>query len=327
MSTTSQEIDRQAAEWAAKRDMGGLTSEGQAEFEAWLAADVRHLGAYGRAEAVLARLERVHSGAVSELRTQGSTKAPGWLRRRDVMAGGIAAGVAAVGLAGTAFWRNEAEEIFSTELGQVSEFVLLDGSIVTLNTNSKLSVGFTKKKRAVSLLQGEALFDVAKDKKRPFIVSAGHMQARAVGTSFAVSMLPTQSVQVLVQEGVVEVSRAGITAEAPMRITANTQALAPHGAPIIAMTVPRAKLVRDMAWQYGRIAFDNQTLQEAAREFSRYSEVRIVVAPAVANRTVTGLFVSNDPVGFAKAAAAVLGLQVEVSDREVQLSAKLSDGA
>jgi transmembrane sensor len=322
MSTESQEIDGQAAEWAVKRDLGGLTSEEQAEFEAWLAADVRHLGAYGRAEAVMVRLERIHKDAVTELRVHGPGRTPSWLRRRDVMAGGIAASVAVVGLAGTAFWRSDTEEIFATQLGQVSEFVLGDGSIVTLNTDSRLAVNFTKKKRAVSLLQGEALFDVAKDKKRPFIVSAGHMLARAVGTSFAVSMLPLHSVQVLVREGVVEVSRTGIAAGTPIRITANTQVLAPHDAPIVAKAVPQARLARDMAWQYGRIAFDNQTLGDAAAEFARYSNVRIVVAPAVANRTVTGLFVSNDPVGFARAAAAVLGLRVEVSDREVQLSDK-----
>jgi transmembrane sensor len=74
-----------------------------------------------------------------------------------------------------------------------------------------------------------------------------------------------------------------------------------------------------LAWQYGRIALDNETLQDAATEFARYSGVRIVVDPAVANRTVTGMFASDDPVGFAKAAASVLKLHVEVNDETVRI--------
>ena len=64
MSSTNHEIDSVAADWVARRDLQGLSAEEQAEFEAWLAADVRHLGAYGRAEAVLARLERLSRTAV-----------------------------------------------------------------------------------------------------------------------------------------------------------------------------------------------------------------------------------------------------------------------
>ena len=93
----------------------------------------------------------------------------------------------------------------------------------------------------------------------------------------------------------------------------------PIGAPIITVAVPEEKLVRDLAWQQGRIALDNQSLEDAAEEFARYSEIHVVVDPAVSDRTITGLFASNDPVAFAKAAAVVLKLQVEVRDSEVRI--------
>jgi transmembrane sensor len=324
MSTINHEIDRQAADWAIKRDLGELSPEAKAQFDAWLAADVRHLGAYGRAEAVLSRLDRVQSGAVEQVRALAP--AAQWPRRRVVMTGSVAAGLAAFGLFGTAYWRRVSEQVYVTGLGQVREIPLADGSLVVLNTNSKVTVRFTPERREIHLVQGEALFDVAKNKKRPFVVRAGDMQVRAVGTAFTVSMLPQRPIQVLVKEGVVELNRSGPVKTPPVRVKAYTQALAPADAPIVAAGVAQSKLDRTLAWQFGRLAFDNETLQDAVGEFARYSDVRIVVDPAVAKRTVTGLFVSNDPIGFAKAAAAVLKLHVEVSEREVKLSGR-PDGA
>jgi transmembrane sensor len=118
---------------------------------------------------------------------------------------------------------------------------------------------------------------------------------------------------------VVEMKRVSTAATAPVRAGANEQILAPHNAPITTVAMSESKLERNLAWQYGRIALDNQTLQDAADEFARYSDVHIVPDPAVATRTVTGLFASNDPIGFAKAAATVLKLNVEVNGRVVRL--------
>jgi transmembrane sensor len=318
MSLKNQKIDSLAAEWAAKRDLGAMSPEDEAEFQRWLAADSRHLGAYGRAEAVLVRVERLHLKVLD--RTRRSSVLPsGWTRRRIVSAGGIAASAAAaIGLA-LYLPHSAAENEFSTAIGQIREVVLADGSVVFLNTDTKIEVRFTENIRAISLLRGEAQFDVAKNLKRPFIVSAGDTRVRAVGTSFTVSKLPQKPIRVLVKEGIVEVQRADMTMRDPVRATANVQAIAPVGAPIVTVAVPDEKLIRDLAWQRGRIALDNQTLEDAADEFARYSEVRIVVAPAVSDRTITGLFASNDPVGFAKAAATVLKLRVEVNGSEVRI--------
>jgi len=320
MSSVNQEIDGQAANWATKRNLGEPTPEEEAAFEAWIAADIRHFGAYGRAEAVLARLERIPGSAIRKMCARQVTIAPVWTRRRVVLAGSVAASAAAAVCIGAVLLQGDLSESFATGIGQVREVVLSDGSIVTLNTNSRISIKYTEERREIHLVQGEALFDVAKNKKRPFIVLAGDMQVRAVGTSFTVSMLPQRPIQVLVKEGVVELNRISSNRKTtPVRVSANTQALALRDVPIVAAGVPKAKIERDLAWKLGQIAFDNQTLQDAAQEFARYSDVRIVIDAAVADRTVTGLFASNDPISFAKAAAAVLKLQVEVSDGKVRL--------
>src|SRR5207302_9320325 len=99
------------------------------------------------------------------------------------------------------------------------------------------------------LLEGEGLFDVAKNKKRPFIVMAGDTQVRAVGTSFTVKLLPQQPVQVLVREGVVEIKRPEVPQAPPVRLAANTMAIAPPQAPISTEPVPRIQVTRDLAWR------------------------------------------------------------------------------
>jgi transmembrane sensor len=250
---------------------------------------------------------------------------PALTSRRIVLAGGVAAGFAGLGAMGRVAWKSvppkkeHPEEHFATAVGESQEVRLADGSVMTLNTSTKATVRFTDETREIHLLQGEALFDVAKNKRRPFIVTAGDTKVRAIGTSFTVSMLPAQPILVLVREGVIELQRT--TMAAPVRASANVQVLAPLNAPIATVAIPEAQVERDLAWQFGKIAFENQTLPEAAEEFARYSDVRIIVDPAVADRTVTGLFVSSDPIGFAKAAASVLKLRLHVKGREVRIYA------
>lgn len=301
------------------RDLGGLTPEQQDEFEQWLVADKRNLGAYARAEGTLIRVERARGGGRNALRIPRPEKVPAWTRRRVVLVGSVAASIAALGITGAGLWDRYREQTFSTGVGQVREVLLTDGSVVTLNTNSQVSVRYTREMRQIHLLKGEALFDVAKNKQRPFLVEASDTLVRAVGTSFTVLLLPKRPIQVLVREGAVDFKRTDASTSAPVRVGANTRALASQGAPIITLRVPREKLDHDLAWKYGRIAFDDQTLQNAVVEYARYSDVRIVVDPAVANETITGSFVSNDPIGFAKTAASVLGLQMEVDGREVRI--------
>jgi len=322
MSSVNQEIDNFAAYWAAKRDLGELSSEETQEFESWVAADIRHLGAYGRAEAVLARVERL-SGRVCDHETQEPSKvARQWNRRRIVTAGSAAASLAATLGIGSMFQDEVQEEMHSTGLGQVKELVLSDGSVVSLNTNSEVIVRFTRNLRSIHLTKGEALFDVAKNKKRPFIVTAGNTTVAAVGTSFAVSLLPDLPVQVLIREGIVELKHIDAPMASAVRVGANIHVSALPGAPILTQAISHKLVSKELAWQYGRISLENETLAEAANKFSRYSDIRIVLDSAVANRTVTGMFATNDPVGFAKAAAVVLNLHAEIDGTAVRISEK-----
>jgi transmembrane sensor len=319
-----QEIERIAAEWVV-RSSAGLSMEEQAAFSDWLAAEPRHLGAYARAEAILAHLDRI-GGAGADVLRRGdasslSVAKPRITKRQAILGGSsLVAGFAAAG--GAFVWLPKLiyQEGYSTDLGETKKVVLSDGSLLTLNTASKVVVHYSREERRVVLTEGEALFDVVKNKSRPFIVSAGDTQVRAVGTSFTVEQLPQGPVRVLVSEGVVEVKRPQVPEAAPVRLSENTIAVAPFKAPISTEKITAIQVKRDLAWREGLIAFDNETLSDAAREFFRYSDMHILVSAELENQTITGLFVSSDPAGFARAAALSLDLQVDISKNEIRLS-------
>lgn len=305
----SNAIYDQAAAWAAKLDAGELDREQQAAFDAWIAADGRHYGAFAQACAHLLPLAEVASNRASRF------------SRRQIAAAGVAASLASLGVVGAFAKRWFGEERYSTQIGELKIIPLSDGSVVSLNTDSEIAVRFMKDLRSIDLVQGEALFDVAKDKARPFVVSAGNTQVRAVGTSFTVSLLPAKPVEVLVREGIVEVTRPEAPVAPAVRLAQDTRAVAPRNAPIVAASIAPSEVTRVLAWRVGRIAFHGETLQQAADEFARYSDIHIRVDdPAIAKERVTGLFVSADPIGFARAVASSFGLQATVSDREIIIS-------
>lgn len=320
MRLPSQDVNRQAAEWALKLDAGPLAPTEELALEGWLAADVRHPGALGRAIASLARVDRlgaVGSGSVPSLTVEPPSI---WTRRRLVMGSGAFAGLTAATVAGLIFWDDQAPEEFITKVGETCTVNLADGSIITLNTDTKLRVAFTNQARNIELVHGEAMFHVAKDKHRPFVVSAADTKVRAVGTAFNVQRLPQRPVQILVQEGIVEVTQSDMPAHPRIRAAAGTKASVSAGIAIAARPVSATQAARDLAWQHGQLEFNNETLAAAAAEFARYSSTRIAVDPAVADRTITGSFAAKDPGGFAKAAAAVLDLQLTEGDNEIRIS-------
>ncbi len=320
MKPSSQEIDKQAAGWALKLDARPLGPDEQASLDRWLEADVRHPGALLRAVATLARVDRLGAVGLAASDCEAPRETSIFTRRRVVVAGGGAAGLAAAGGAFVLLRDNGAREEFVTKIGESCSVSLSDGSTIVLNTDSRLQVAFTERERGIRLARGEALFRVAKDKKRPFIVAAGDTQVRAVGTSFNVKRLPNRPVQILVQEGVVEVTEKSSPIVRPVRAVAGTRTVVLHDNLIAMRTVPAPQIARDLAWQYGRLEFTNETLADAAREYARYSGTKITVDPAVATLTVTGSFDSKDAIGFAKAAAGVLDLRLQMKDNEIQIS-------
>lgn len=316
----AQEIDLAAADWVARADRG-LSPEESLELEAWLAGDARRLGAYGRMRAILLLSERAPERG-EELETRGvapRTPVASPTRRRLLMAGGGA--VAASLAAAVGFGLTRREQRYATALGEVSFVPLADGSVLGLNTASLVEVVLTDTRRVVRLIRGEVLFDVATDIARPFVVDAGDALVYAVGSSFTVSRLGAAPIEVLVRAGVVEVAQRVNREEGPsVEVTANSLVVAPHSGRIATSSVEPGRVDRLLAWREGRLAFEGETLAEAADQFARYSDTRIVIADrTLAAERITGLFQANDPIGFAQAIASSFDLRAEIGAGEVRL--------
>ncbi|WP_299173993.1 FecR family protein [uncultured Brevundimonas sp.] len=305
------EIEASALAWAAKSDRGPLSAEDRIALEAWAATDVRRAGAYARALAANAYLDRA-SALGSDYRPPRPR-----LGRREMMAGGgalLAASV--VGAVGYGILQRRGRIV--TVRGDVRRVSLAEGSAITLNTDTTVRPELGRSERRILLSRGEALFDVAKDPTRPFIVVADGVQVRAVGTSFTVRLRNDGRVDVAVREGVVEVNRGD---GPPVRLQAgDRQRVAPDGGVAIER-LPLEKIERGMAWREGRLDLTGLTLGEAAQEFGRYTERPIVIDdPLVARMKVAGIYNLSDPAGFARSAALSLGLETTPTPTGVRIS-------
>jgi transmembrane sensor len=161
---TAEEIDRRAALWAARLDRGPFSPAHQREFDAWAGEDPRRLGAFARARAIA-----VHTRQAAALAGGPVAEQP-MVARRSLLAAGVAvAMLSGTGLA-AAYWRRS--QRLDTQRGEIRSVTLDDGSVVTLNTLSQVSVRYTRSVREVVLMYGEALFEVAVDPVRPFVMRA-----------------------------------------------------------------------------------------------------------------------------------------------------------
>lgn len=230
-----------------------------------------------------------------------------------MLAGGAAVAASALAVAG--YGIVSARDAIVTGKGDMRRVTLAEGSAITLNTDSRVEPGLEARLRQVRLVRGEALFDVSRDPARPFVVEAGDVRIRVLGTRFAVRRFEDGSVEVAVLEGTVEVGAGGrserLTGGQRSRVfsrTFRTESLSP------------AAIERSVGWRNGIIDLNGMTLAEAATEYARYSEHRIEFAdPAIGTMEVTGIYSISDPLGFARAAALSLGLQAETTANGMRL--------
>ena len=179
---------------------------------------------------------------------------------------------------------------YATRTGERRMLELADGSRVWLNSDSALSVDFSPQQRCLRLHSGEALFEVAKDASRPFIVEAKGGEVRAVGTRFDVDSRGPQ-VRVDVTEGVVQVNSAG---SEPVRLSAGERLSYREAA--VPEPVQPLDLSSGSAWQRGKLIFNQRPLGEVLDELERYVPGRIVLTDsALRQHKVSGVFDLKDP--------------------------------
>lgn len=226
--------------------------------------------------------------------------------RRVAWVASLAAGFLVIGvIAGMLEWVSKTKS-YATNAGEMRSITLEDGSVVELNTRSRLRARFTANERRVQLLSGEAIFKVTKNPRRPFRVSAGSTDIVAVGTAFNVDAHGSRTV-VTVLEGRVRVtgnahpapslSSAPSDPNALFELSRGEQAIvAEHHPPV---RVALADTNRVTAWTERRLIFERTTLTDVAAEFARYNDRQIrIVGDALAAKRITGVFNATDQAAF-----------------------------
>ena len=318
-------IEALAAAWLAQRD-DGFTPEKEAEFALWRRADPRHEAAVLRLEATWNSLQVLrHFRPEGRVHPDPDLLTPVRPRRPFLVSFLVWSAAAALALvAGAWLYRRahsgERTRFYSTTPGGYQRITLADGSVAKLNTDSEIGVHYTPGDRQVRLIRGEAHFTVAKNKERPFLVKAGSVVVRAVGTAFDVRKEDLQ-VDVLVTEGKVALAEngdhnqpAGALQPAWPSLRAGQQAiisLTGSAIPIIENVTPAA--IRDLlAWQDDRLTFVSTPLAKVVDEFNRRNQVQIELGdPALGALPISGSFRPENVEAFVRLLAQGGDISVE----------------
>jgi transmembrane sensor len=309
-------VKDQAARWLARKDGGNWSESDEAALQRWLESSTAHVVAYLRLEAAwkqMGRLKSLGAGVpagevpspdqwqlspVFRSRDKASRALPRRARpaqRFRVRA--IAACAAGVAAAVAALFVAFSDPTYRTPVGGIASVPMADGSKVILNTDSTIKVSLTESRRRVSLEQGEAFFEVAKDPSRPFVVVAGRKRITAVGTAFSVRR-DAGGIRVVVTEGKVKIEEEGRGAgekarggaEGPVYVTAGSVARAAQ-AGIFVRQQGGSAVADSLSWRTGFLVFQDTSLEDAVAEFNRYNTRHIVIAdPSIGAIELTGKF-------------------------------------
>jgi transmembrane sensor len=318
-------VRKEAQRWFARRLEPSVRETEREAFERWRAADPRRADAYAGTEHLWDKLEILKQSerlrlAVADAAVSGGVWRRAWRNhelRYPIFVGLAASLVAVVVL--TLVRLNHDHEVpartFATVLGEQRTETLADGTTLRLNTQSVVDVRMTHHRREVMLRTGEAVFDVAKDASRPFVVSAGDGTVTAVGTQFQVRNVGG-AVAVTLMEGRVQVARAS-RREVESLNPGQQASFSQKASGIVTRNVDVEALT---SWMSGRLEFRSTPLETAVAEANRYSARKIRIGdPAISALLVSGTFRTGDVDAMAAAFEAAFAVRTESDGKEVVL--------
>jgi transmembrane sensor len=333
-----------AALWVTELHGPDRNPELEARVRRWIAADPAHARAFELATEAwqrsgdlpaslpLSPARERNGGTPGAARWRFARLGRAWRHGSSTGGGGpvrarlaIAAMIAVCALAAGSIYALR-DPTLSTGPREQRTVELADGTEVSLNANTRLTVEFGASERRVRLDDGEALFNVAKNQPRPFTVVVGDRKVVATGTSFLVRVRDAEDSEfdVTLVEGHVLIEPlappppSGVRTPKPrvealnpgqrLRFSRSTHGRARTTSPD---TIDAPSIDRVTAWRRGQLIFDDTSLAEAAAEFDRYDTDRIVIESASAGRLrVGGVFRIGDVESFAQAMASAHHLRV-----------------
>lgn len=290
----------QAVDWLLRLDEGDSGTEERGRFEQWLAADPLHRAAFDEAQQLFQMSGRALAEKPEETRRA--------LRKGERRSTTLLAALAVV--LGATFWfadgplRLQADAI--TRIDETRIVDLPDGSRVHLNASSAIAENFVAGQRRIKLLRGEAYFEVAPDPARPFLVEAGEIEVRVLGTAFNVNVTALDT-EVTVTENKVEVlpraGGAGVSLVSGERV-----AFLERSGMGQVETIAAGEGV---PWRSGRLVFEERPFERVAEELARHLPGRFVVmGDALRGRKISGSFDLSNPQLALDSFAAVFGVRV-----------------
>jgi transmembrane sensor len=286
----SSAIRQDAADWLMR--LQDADSAGEAdwiEFDAWLSASPAHAAAYDEALAVWSDL-----GAIApDLKAAAAPVSLASRARpsRRLIGWGVAAAAAAVLAVAVMPMAINPTQTYETGRGQTRTVALSDGSTIHMNAGSKISVRMTGSERQVAMNDAQAVFDVAKDAKRPFLITVGDRTVRVVGTEFDVSHRG-DALAVTVRRGIVEVRPDAASADGAVRLVHGQRLDHAIGGD---SRVSAVNPDEAFAWRAGRLIYRDRPLAEVVAELNRQFDRDIRLADATTGRQrVSGVLVLDD---------------------------------
>lgn len=320
-----------AAEWFVRLQERDLPLEDSLEWQRWLNTDARHAEAF-------TRIAQVWDQSWESL---GST--PRAARRRMPPLA-IAASIA--GVAAVCAWfvvkgdrltiHSDSIQTVRTAIGENRPVHLSDGSLITVGGGTALKVMFDAETRRIELLEGEAVFTVAKEPARPFTVDAGDATVTAIGTEFNVRRGRDRTV-VAVVEGRVMVTPSALPApmtwlrktpeqRTPLQLGAGQQTTI--GDDGVKSTIHLRDPAMAASWQSGQLAFREEPLRYVLEDVNRYAPKRIVIDGAPGNEPIgdiriTGTVLGNSVDGWIASLESAFGLKAREESNRIVLSRQM----
>lgn len=312
----SPEVLETAAQWFVRLQEGDASAEAFAEWNKWLGASSEHRLAYEELENTILRLERLRhppqlpslaqlaadgydgSAPLEQLSAIQPSAARKLLRNSRTALLALAAAVVLMAFGGPWFLSRVTSQpasgsmSYRTAAAQTKLIQLPEGSRVTLDADSELNVVLTSQRRALTLVRGEGYFQVAKDRRRPFIVQAGATQVTAVGTAFNIRRSANRTV-VAVLEGKVELvagPQSRPNAPAPVSDRHDQSRFPQLSAQVAAgeavsysesgdlQALPATEASLAAAWLQGHRRYYNEPLRYVLADVSRYTGRKIEVS-------------------------------------------------
>ncbi|HEX3699054.1 MAG TPA: FecR domain-containing protein [Phenylobacterium sp.] len=312
----AQDEDRRgaAADWVARLQAADLDEADALAFDAWLSAAAQNAQAYDTALAAWCELG-ANAQAVRQGLAARRERPP--LRRFYPAAGAIAAAAAVAAVVIPALQPPPAPAAYATATGEHRSLTLADGSRIDLDAGTKLSVVLRRHERDVRLDEGQAVFDVAHDPSRPFLIAAGDRTVRVVGTQFDVRRRAGR-LSVTVTRGTVEVAPTGEAPGQAFRLHPGQRLEHQEGA--VAAQLTAAAPDQALGWRSGRLVYRDQPLGQVVADLNAQFAAPIRIEdPKLAAAPISGVLILDDEAAVVRRLALLVSAKPVRSDGGVTL--------